>query len=117
MDIPIMDGKGVEYAFEVPDDVEAHASKVNDLFPAVKTIETAPKDGTEILAWREDCGWFIARWTCAVEFLTESEQEKLDEDSLFAHAWFGADFVAGFRAEGSEAPTHWMALPPDPVSV
>ena len=81
----------------------------------VKTIETAPKDGTEILAWREDCGWFIARWMRAADFLTESEQEKLAEDSLFAHDWFGADFVAGFRAEGSETPTHWVALPPDPV--
>ena len=33
-----------------------------------RPIETAPKDGTEILAYREDCGVFIARWTSCSEF-------------------------------------------------
>ena len=86
---------------------------LNDLLSAVQGIETAPKDGTEILAWRGDCGWFMARWTCAAELLTDAEQEELDEESLFAEDWFGADFVAGFRADGSEAPTHWLPMPPD----
>lgn len=77
-------------------------------------IETAPKDGTEILAHREDAGVFMIRYTSPVEFLTESECEKMGEDSE-ASDWFYSDFVAGGRLEGSEIPTHWMPLPKPPV--
>ena len=83
----------------------------------IQKIETAPRDGTEILAWRKDCGWFVARWSCPAEFMNdkEVEQEGLDEDSLWFEDWFGADFISGFRADGSEAPTHWMPMPDDPA--
>lgn len=79
-------------------------------------IETAPKDGTEVLAYREDCGPFIARWTNAAELMTteEMEREQLDDETLFAEDWFYADFIQGGRADGSEAPTHWMPLPEPP---
>lgn len=73
-------------------------------------IETAPKDGTEILGWREGCGVLLIRWTCPIDFLTDTECEKMG-DSAEQLDWFYADFVAGDRLEGSQAPTHWMPLP------
>lgn len=80
-------------------------------------IESAPKDGTEILAWREDCGVLIVRWSSASDFMTTSEMELActgDDDWMDQPDWFCADFIAGCRLEGSEAPTHWMPLPPPP---
>lgn len=79
-------------------------------------IETAPRDGTEILVWREDCGPFMAKWTCANDLRTMSDRERdeLDEESLFSYDWFGGDSEGNFRADGSEVPTHWMPLPADP---
>ena len=80
-------------------------------------IATAPKDGTEILGWREDCGTLMIRWTAAVEFMTDSEIEEWDgdEDSLHGEDWFAADFIQGCRLEGSEVPTLWTDVP-EPAS-
>ena len=78
---------------------------------AWRPIETAPKDGTEILGWREDAGTLVIRWTSANEFLTESELEGMSEEDEFKEDWFYADFVCGGRLEGSEAPTLWTHLP------
>lgn len=77
-------------------------------------IETAPKDGTEILGWREDCGVLLIRWTSCSEFLTDSELDKMDEGTAYREDWFCADFVQGARLEGEEAPTHWLPLPEPP---
>ena len=80
-------------------------------------IETAPKDGTEILAWRVDYGVLVVRWTSAAAFMTTSEIEAECRDGadwVDIEDWFCADFIAGCRLEGSEAPTHWMPLPPPP---
>ena len=77
-------------------------------------IETAPKDGTEILGWRKDYGVLIIRWTAPIEFCTEHECEVMGEESAEAEDWFCADFVAGCRLEGSEVPTHWQPLPEPP---
>lgn len=77
-------------------------------------IETAPKDGTEVLGYRADCGVLLIQWSCLQEFLTERELEGMDEITTFAEDWFYADFVAGGRLEGSELPTHWMPLPTPP---
>ena len=76
-------------------------------------IETAPKDGTEILAFREDAGWFVARWDCADSFLTDDECEALGltDDDLCSLDWFCADFVSGERLDGDLAPTHWLPMP------
>lgn len=79
-----------------------------------RTMETAPKDGSTILAWREDAGCLLVRWTSASEFLTDTEQEKMPEESLFQSDWFYADFISGGRMEGGESPTHWMPLPLSP---
>lgn len=77
-------------------------------------IETAPKDGTEILAYRQDCDVFIARYTSADAFLGGNELEGMDEADIFAEGWFCADFVRGSRLDGAEMPTHWMPLPEPP---
>ncbi len=77
-------------------------------------IETAPKDGSEILGYREDCGILLIRWTAPANFCTEKELEGLDDESAFAEDWFYADFVAGGRLEREEVPTHWMPLPDEP---
>ena len=77
-------------------------------------IATAPKDGTEILAWRKDCGWFIASFTsCSAFPLSQSEIDELDEETLFKEDWF-TQWPQALRLEGSEEPTHWMPLPPPP---
>jgi len=81
-----------------------------------KPIETAPKDGTEILVWRSDCGILLARWDAPENFLSDRECEELGE-SAEQYDWLYADFVAGGRMEGSEVPTHWQPLPDEPNSV
>ena len=79
-------------------------------------IESAPRDGTEILGYREDGGIMLIRWTYPAEFLTETECTALNIDPLSAEheSWFFADFTAGDRIEGDCIPTHWMPLPPEP---
>lgn len=79
-------------------------------------IETAPKDGTEILGYRKDCGVLLIRWTAPVYFLSdrELEQEGRDYDSDNLEDWFFADFICGGRLEGEETPTHWQPLPSSP---
>ncbi|MCX2697873.1 hypothetical protein [Ochrobactrum chromiisoli] len=82
---------------------------------AEQLIATAPKDGTEILAWRKDCGWFIASFTsCSAFPLSQSEIDELDEETLFQEDWF-TQWPQALRLEGSEAPTHWQHLPPSPA--
>lgn len=73
-----------------------------------RTIESAPKDGTEILIWREDSGWLLSRWIAPCDFLHERELENMkDADEP---DWFYSDFVCGGRLDGGD-PTHWMPLP------
>lgn len=80
-------------------------------------ISTAPKDGTEILGYREDCGVILIRWTSAAEFLTQFELDALNSiGDAQKEDWFCADFVTGSRLEGEETPTHWMPLPEPPTS-
>lgn len=81
-----------------------------------KPIESAPKDGTEILAWRSDCGQFIASYTSADSFpMTQDELDAWDEETLFAKDWF-TQWPQAYRLEGIEVPTHWMPLPAAPAA-
>lgn len=78
-------------------------------------ISEAPKDRTEVLAWREDCGPFIASYTQASAFpLTQKEIDELDEEALFCDDWF-TQWPDARRLEGSEVPTHFMPLPASPT--
>ncbi len=78
-----------------------------------RDISTAPKDGSEILIWREDSGWLLARWIAPCDFLNESELEKMELKDSEEPDWFIADFVSGGRLDGG-APTLWQPLPADP---
>ena len=81
-----------------------------------KPMETAPKDGTEILGCRDDCGVLLVRWTCLDNFMTATELNEIEisEEDSGAEDWFYADFCEGGRLEGTEVPTHWMPLPEPP---
>lgn len=83
------------------------------------SIESAPKDGTEILAWRDDSGPLLVRWTSAYELLTDAEvnESGMDEDTLHFESWFCADFIQGCRLENDTLPTHWMPLPHPPHQI
>ncbi|OWT55538.1 hypothetical protein CEY09_30070, partial [Achromobacter marplatensis] len=79
-------------------------------------IASAPKDGTEILAWRRDCGQFIASYTSPSAFpLTQKELDEMDEADLFTQDWF-TQWPHACRLEGSEAPTLWQPMPTDPCA-
>lgn len=60
-----------------------------------RSFATAPEDGTEIIAWRDEDGVFVARcW--------DQDQEK-------DGCWFAdGDDLTG------DLPTLWMPLPPEP---
>jgi hypothetical protein len=75
-------------------------------------IETAPRDGTEILGWRDDAGALLVRWTSLAEFLTDSELADVDEETAHTEHWFFADFIQGGCLADDEAPTLWQAITP-----
>jgi len=93
------------------------AAALRQLLNPWKGIESAPKDGTEILGYRSDCGVMLIRWSAAVDFMTSDEIEEsgMTDEELHAEDWFCADFVQGCLLEGDEVPTHWM-LPHPPAS-
>lgn len=84
----------------------------NDPAQGWRDISTAPKNGTEIWLYREDCDAFLGRWIAPCEFLNEDEYEG--DDGWDECDWFFADFVRGGRVTDG-APTHWMPLPTSPL--
>lgn len=68
-----------------------------------KKIETAPKDGTVILAWRH---YPVAiRYVCGKEW----QWEGVQLGTLFPYPFFRDGFF-----DGDVCLTHWMPLPPAP---
>lgn len=78
-------------------------------------IETAPKDGTEVLAYREDADVFITQYgACDIFPMTEAEIEKIDEDSYWQENWWTNTPDGAFRLEGDLVPTRWQPVPQPP---
>lgn len=75
-----------------------------------KTIESAPMH-KEVLVWRKDRGVFIAQYTTPENVLPDNELEQWDFQEDFTE-WFSDAY--GWQ-EGSEKPTHWMAIPDGPL--
>jgi len=80
----------------------------------MRTIESAPRDGTEILVWTKGCGWLVARWVAPSDFLTELQIEEYAGDDIDDSDWFFASYDGGDRIQIDDPPTHWMPMPPDP---
>lgn len=66
------------------------------------SFESAPKDGTQIIVWREDAGVFTANWI----FVTDLNGDGDDESGH----WFdnSGDDLTG------DLPTLWQPLPDGP---
>lgn len=85
-------------------------------------IETAPRDGADILAYSEHgcTGMMLVRYIAPCDFLTDSEIEELarngmDDEMLETPDWFAADFIQGSRLSPDCYPTHWQPLPAPPT--
>lgn len=85
-------------------------------------IETAPRDGTVVLAYSETgcTGVMLVRWIALQDFITTAEAEQfadqgMSETSLESPDWFFADFIHGDRLTHDCYPTHWMPVPDIPT--
>ena len=79
-----------------------------------RPTETAPKDGTEVLGccpknYDAEVVWF---GSCETLGLSDSEAEKIDEETFWAETWWTNARDGACRLEGDVAPTHWMPKPP-----
>lgn len=82
--------------------------------PGWRPIETAPNNGTEVLGccsgnYDAEVVWF---GSCETLDLSDSEAEKIDEETFWAETWWTNERDGACRLEGDVAPTHWMPKPP-----
>jgi hypothetical protein len=77
-----------------------------------QSIDTAPKDGTEIILYQPDGGLFrIAGWVDTSEEVQELVSTKGKRET---YEWVKRE--SGYwDAEGLWNPSHWMPLPPAPA--
>jgi hypothetical protein len=78
-----------------------------------KPIESAPKNGDELIGFRPDQGVFVFRWALMEEFVAKDMHgdpiEDYDEDQAdWWHDRWG-------WMEDELRPTHWMPLPDPPT--
>lgn len=99
---------------QLQEDVEAIKQALTE--NTWRDVSEAPKDGTEILGWRSDCGVFLCKYTCLSEILSTQELENmdLDEETVTSHDWFFAAYTYGDRLEDDLIPTKWMPKPEEP---
>lgn len=75
--------------------------------PDWQPIETAPKDGTPVLTCRAGFLPALSHWgSYAGKDRWGTDPETFMEEDHFMDYWLSCDY----------APTHWMPLPPPPVS-
>lgn len=68
-------------------------------WPAPQPIESAPRDGTEVLAWKPNVqSWLPVRWLDA--------QHPDHEGAFFHHSW---------DHQSMEDVTLWLPMPPVPA--
>ena len=81
-----------------------------------RPIAEAPKDGSEILGYRKDCGVVVMRWVCPDQFLSDREIQLagLCEEDAMKSDWYYADFIHGGNMSNDGLPTHFMPLPSPP---
>ena len=84
-------------------------------------IESAPRDGTEILAYSEHgcTGTMLVRHIALADFLTDPEGDEYfrqggSEEAYYDADWHVADFIQGSRLPPDCYPTRWMPLPTPP---
>jgi hypothetical protein len=76
-------------------------------------IETAPKDGTEIILYRpSDEHRSAKRWISWWYDKTETQYGRITYE---VHEWWGGTFLSDPERRPPE-PTHWMPLPEPPVT-
>jgi len=78
-----------------------------------KPIETAPKDGTEILIcnvgnYDATIGLYGAM---DIFGIPDSAAEQIPEETFWAESWWTYGLYGIERLEGDVAPTHWQSLP------
>jgi hypothetical protein len=72
-------------------------------------IETAPKDGTDIIVMYIHCETQIVH---AAFWLEANLDDELDETGWWTYDW---SEVSRSKMDDHYTPTHWMPLPPPPT--
>lgn len=75
-------------------------------------IETAPKDGTEVIGYNDQYGPTIVFYgSMELLSLTQTEIESFDEDDFFAETWWCFAQDGASRIACDLVPTAWLPLP------